>query len=79
MKKPAALTLKDLRHLIHEGAESGPGNPASAVLNRLENKYRVMTAVSPLSERDLEEIGDFIAADNPHRTVSYIREMRDRC
>jgi len=34
---------------------------------------------SPLSERDLEEIGDFIAADNPRRAVSFIQEMRDRC
>ncbi|GGF76857.1 plasmid stabilization protein [Terasakiella brassicae] len=34
---------------------------------------------SPLSESDLEDIGDFIAADNPHRAVSFIREMRERC
>jgi len=45
-EKPAALTLEDLRHLIHEGAESGPGKPADAVLNRLENKYMAMTAES---------------------------------
>jgi len=34
---------------------------------------------SPLSKRDLEEIGDFVAADNPRRAVSFIWEMRDRC
>ena len=31
------------------------------------------------AERDLEEIGDFIAADNPARAISFIREIRDRC
>jgi toxin ParE1/3/4 len=34
---------------------------------------------SPLAELDLEEIGDFIARDNPSRAVSFIRELRDRC
>ena len=27
-------------------------------------------------ERDLEEIADYIAADNPRRAVSFIREIR---
>ena len=31
------------------------------------------------AERDLEEIADFIAADNPSRAVSFIREIRERC
>jgi toxin ParE1/3/4 len=30
-------------------------------------------------ERDLEEIGDYIAADNPSRAVSFIREIREHC
>lgn len=34
---------------------------------------------SPQSERDLEEIADFIAIDNPLRAVSFIREMKDSC
>ncbi len=34
---------------------------------------------SPLSENDLEAIGDYIAADNPHRAVSFIREMHEHC
>lgn len=34
---------------------------------------------SPLAELDLEEIGDYIARDNPHRAVSFIGEIRDRC
>lgn len=34
---------------------------------------------SPLAELDLEEIGDYIARDNPVRAVSFVREMRERC
>jgi toxin ParE1/3/4 len=30
---------------------------------------------SPLAEIDLEEIGDFIARDNPARAVSFIQEI----
>lgn len=35
--------------------------------------------LSPLAELDLEEIGDYIARDNPPRAVSFIREIRERC
>lgn len=31
------------------------------------------------AEFDIEEIGDFIARDNPARAVSYIRALRTRC
>ena len=34
---------------------------------------------SPVAERDLELIGDYIAADNPRRALSFIAEIRDRC
>jgi toxin ParE1/3/4 len=34
---------------------------------------------SPLAERDLEEIGDYIALDNPKRALRFIAEIRDRC
>jgi len=34
---------------------------------------------SPLAEVDLEEIGDYIARDNPTRAVTFIREIRDLC
>jgi toxin ParE1/3/4 len=34
---------------------------------------------SILAESDLEEIGDYIARDNPERAVSFIQEIRDRC
>ncbi len=33
----------------------------------------------PQAERDLEEIGNFIAADNPARAVTFVRELRDCC
>lgn len=36
-------------------------------------------ALSPAAESDLEEIGDYIARDNPHRAISFIREIRERC
>lgn len=40
-----------------------------------------MTTVllTPEAELDLEEIADYIAADNPRRAVSFVDELRDRC
>lgn len=29
--------------------------------------------------RDLTEIGDFIAQDNPRRAVTFVRELREAC
>ncbi len=29
-----------------------------------------------LAEKDLEEIGDYIAIDNPRRAISFIAELR---
>ena len=34
---------------------------------------------SPKVESDLEEIGDFIARDNPRRAVSFIDELIELC
>ena len=34
---------------------------------------------SPLAESDLEEIGDYIAMDNPARAIEFIEELRDQC
>jgi toxin ParE1/3/4 len=34
---------------------------------------------SPLAELELEEIGDYLARDNPSRAASFIREIRGRC
>lgn len=31
------------------------------------------------AETDLEEIGDYIAADNPVRAVSFVQEIREHC
>ncbi len=31
------------------------------------------------AERDIEDIGDFIARDNPRRAISFIAELRTRC
>jgi toxin ParE1/3/4 len=39
----------------------------------------VRVVFSPAAECDLEEIGDYIAADNPHRAISFIREIREHC
>ena len=34
---------------------------------------------SPKAESDLEEIGDFIARDNPRRAVTFIDELIELC
>ncbi len=34
--------------------------------------------ISPEAEADLEEIGDYIAQDNPHRAVTFIDEIRTK-
>jgi toxin ParE1/3/4 len=34
---------------------------------------------SVVAEHDLEEIGDYIARDNPGRAVSFIHEIREHC
>jgi len=34
---------------------------------------------SPLAASDLEETGDYIAQDNPHRVLTFVRKIRERC
>lgn len=34
---------------------------------------------SPCAEADLEEIGDYIARDNPERAVTFIEEIEAHC
>lgn len=34
---------------------------------------------TPQAEIDLEEIGDYIALDNPARAVTFIQEVRQHC
>ena len=35
--------------------------------------------ITPLAERDLESIGDYIAEDNPARAISFVAELRAQC
>jgi toxin ParE1/3/4 len=35
--------------------------------------------ISPLAERDMESIGDYIAEDNPVRALSFVAELRTVC
>lgn len=37
------------------------------------------TELSPEANADLEQIGDYIALDNPARAVSFADELRKRC
>lgn len=34
---------------------------------------------SPLAVSDLEEIGDYIAKDNPNRALTFVHEIKVRC
>ncbi|MGD9616388.1 MAG: type II toxin-antitoxin system RelE/ParE family toxin [Alphaproteobacteria bacterium] len=34
---------------------------------------------SPRAEADLEEIGDYIARDNPARALTFLDELREHC
>lgn len=36
-------------------------------------------AFTPLAAQDLEAIADYIAADNPARALSFVRELRAQC
>ena len=35
--------------------------------------------LTPLAERDLESIGDYIAKDSPRRALSFVTELRAQC
>lgn len=35
--------------------------------------------LTPLAEQDLEEIGDYIAQDNPTRALSFVQELQAQC
>ncbi len=39
----------------------------------------MMVAITAEAERDLEEIGDRIAQDNPQRALTFVRELRTAC
>ena len=33
----------------------------------------------PLAAKDLENIADYIAQENPHRAITFVRELRAQC
>lgn len=35
--------------------------------------------ITPLAAQDLEEIGDYIAQNNPKRAISFVNELRTQC
>lgn len=39
----------------------------------------MIVLISAEAERNLEEIGDYIARDEPHRAVTYVRQLRAKC
>jgi toxin ParE1/3/4 len=36
-------------------------------------------SITPLAAQDLEEIGDYIAQDNPTRAVEFLTELQSHC
>ncbi|MEY3886554.1 MAG: hypothetical protein RL650_646 [Pseudomonadota bacterium] len=39
----------------------------------------MLLSITPLAAQDLEEIGDYIARDNPSRAFEFIAELRAHC
>jgi toxin ParE1/3/4 len=39
----------------------------------------MIVVITEAAEVDLEAIGDWIAADNPQRAASFVRELREKC
>ena len=39
----------------------------------------MLLSITPLAAQDLEEIGDFIAQDNPLRSVEFLTELQSHC
>lgn len=39
----------------------------------------MLVVITEAAEADLETIGDWIAADNPRRAITFVSELRDRC
>jgi toxin ParE1/3/4 len=39
----------------------------------------MIVRITDAAEADLEQIGDFIAQDNPARALSFVNEILDRC
>jgi toxin ParE1/3/4 len=39
----------------------------------------MLLSITPLATQDLEEIGDYIAQDNPLRAVEFLTELQSHC
>lgn len=39
----------------------------------------MIVRILPDAEADLEAIGDYIARDNPHRALTFVKELRNMC
>lgn len=39
----------------------------------------MLLSITPLAAQDLEEIGDYIAQDNPLRAVEFLTELQSHC
>lgn len=39
----------------------------------------MIVVLTQAAEADLEQIGDYIARDNPARAISFVQELLDRC
>ncbi len=39
----------------------------------------MLLSITPLAAQDLEEIGDYIAQDNPLRSVEFLTELQSHC
>lgn len=39
----------------------------------------MIVVISDEAEAEIEQIGDYIALDNPRRALSYVQELRERC
>lgn len=39
----------------------------------------MIVVLTQAAEADLEQIGDYIARDNPVRAISFVQELLDRC
>lgn len=35
--------------------------------------------ITPLAERDIEDIGDYIAEGNPQRAITFVAELHEQC
>ncbi len=81
--------LEELREFWLEVRKNDtPGVPAKDVLDWPERMYHAIAdatgatksmwlELSPYIERNVKEIGDWIAQDNPTRAVSFIQEIRE--